>query len=188
MAKQNSNPTDCGLSIVPSTFLCQPSQQQTSFVTQNLIPKSYSRAMEVSGRPADDCSDENERPRPVVESSSSSKASGSKWADVQQKLLVPIRATLNFRTLRDMYGEVMLEPEKLVYVSELGGEWYARKESSSAGFQGGRPERCWVGLNLQRATTVQSPSMNMWMKMATSLSLRSRSSNQGWCQHRCEET
>lgn len=148
--------------------------------------------MEVSGRPGDDCADENQRPGPATQPNSGSRPSGSKWADVQQKLLVPLRATLNFRTLRDMHGEAMLDPEKLVFVCELGGEWVSRPEWGSAGgglvCGEGKPERCWVGLNLQRATTVQSPSMNMWMKRATSLSLRSRSSNQGWCQHRCEET
>ncbi|GMH32508.1 hypothetical protein BSKO_00342 [Bryopsis sp. KO-2023] len=48
------------------------------------------------------------------------QGSNSKWLDVQQKVLVPIRATMNFRTLRDMYGEVVLDPGRLKFVSLLG--------------------------------------------------------------------
>lgn len=49
------------------------------------------------------------------------------WSLVKEKLLVAVGASLNFRTLRDMYGDVVLDPSRLTFDSQIAGKTRTRK-------------------------------------------------------------
>ena len=47
------------------------------------------------------------------------------WEKVRQKVLSVVGASLNFHTLRDMYGEIVLDPARLKFVSTIAGSCIA---------------------------------------------------------------
>lgn len=55
-------------------------------------------------------------------SSSHSQEANKGWEKVRQKVMSVVGASLNFHTLRDMYGEVVLDPNRLKFISTIAGK------------------------------------------------------------------
>ena len=63
--------------------------------------------------------DANVSDESAVDSSSQHNAANKGWEKVRRKVMSIVGASCNFHTLRDMYGEIVLEPAKLKLVKTI---------------------------------------------------------------------